>query len=198
MHKLTIVCLNRLLPLLAVLLAVIAATNTARAQMVTGAEMPGYAEAFGLTTGEHATDYAVQEIGVKAGTGTMANVMLPGEHLELTLRLINKTDHRIQAKGALKLIHYRTSVAAGDVWVPHVYKVSDEGATPVEVDLPPSGFQDITVSPEIPERFGGYVLVADISGHGRAFAAALVRSIKPDAGRVQYPTYALDATWPEL
>lgn len=28
--------------------------------------------------------------------------------------------------------------------------------------------------------------------------AALVRSTKPDAGRVQFPTYALDATWPQF
>ena len=50
----------------------------------------------------------------------------------------------------------------------------------------------------MPERFGGYVLVADVAGEGRSFAAALARSITPDTGRVQFPTYALDATWPQF
>jgi hypothetical protein len=194
MPKLPTVSLNRFLPLL-VLLAAIAARLDA--QMTTGAKMPGFAEAFGLTASEQATDYAVQEIMVKAGTGTMANVLLPGEQAELTYRFTNKTKQRLQVKGVLSLISYRTSVPPGDVWVPHVSKVADEGTTPVEVDLPPSGFQDVTVHPEIPERFGGYVFVVQLADHGRAFASALVRSIKPDAGRVQYPTYALDATWPQ-
>ncbi|HVJ06945.1 MAG TPA: hypothetical protein VM554_01035 [Acidisarcina sp.] len=173
------------------------ATNFASAQMVTGAKMPGYPEAFRLTAGEQAADYSVQEIGVKAGGATMANVLLPGEDMQLTLRFTNKTKQRIQAKGSLSLINYRTSVPPGDVWVPHVFKVADEGTTAVDVDLPPSGFQDVTVRPQVPERFGGYVLVAELAGHGRAFAAAVVRTITPDAGRVQYPTYALDATWPQ-
>jgi hypothetical protein len=81
------------------------------------------------------------------------------------------------------------------VWAPHVTKIADEGDTPIELNLPSSGVQDITITPSVKERFGGYVLIADVPGHGRTFAAALVRSTKPDAGRVQYPTYALDATW---
>lgn len=134
---------------------------------------------------------------MKVGAITMANVLLPGEKIDLTYRFTNKTKRCIRANGSLNLIRYRTSVPPGDIWVPHVFKIADEGITPIEVDLPPSGFQDVTVHPEIPERFGGYVLVADLQGHGRAFASALVRSIKPDSGRVQYPTYALDATWPQ-
>jgi hypothetical protein len=155
MPKLLTVSLNRCLPLL-VLLAAIAARLDA--QMTTGAKMPGFAEAFGLTASEQATDYAVQEIMVKAGNGTMANVLLPGEQVELTYRFTNKTKQRLQVKGVLSLISYRTSVPPGDVWVPHVSKVADEGTTPVEVDLLPSGFQDVTVHPEVPERFGGYVV----------------------------------------
>jgi hypothetical protein len=140
----------------------------------------------------------VQQIKVKAGSSTMANVLLPGEHLELTYRFTNKTKQRLQAKGMLRLIRYRTSVPAGDIWVPHVTKLADEGTTSFGIDLPPSGFKDVTLRPTIPEQFGGYALVAEIDGHGSAFASALVRSVQPDAGRVQYPTYALDATWPQF
>jgi hypothetical protein len=159
--------------------------------------MPGYAEAFGLTITEQASDYMVQEIGVKAGNSAMANVLLPGESATFTFRFTNKTNKQIHAQGTVHLIRYQTRTPVGEVWAPHVTKIADEGDTPIEVNLPSSGVQDITITPSVKERFGGYVLIADVPGHGRTFAAALVRSMKPDAGRVQYPTYALDATWPQ-
>lgn len=196
MSKWMALSLKRLIFLFASLWAVAAGIDV-NAQMTTGAKMPGYAEAFGLTSNQQAADYTVQEIAVKAGTSTMANVLLPGEQVELTYRFTNNTKQRLHAKGTLNLIRYRTSVPAGDIWVPYVSKLADEGTTPIEVDLPPSGFQDVTVRPVIPQRFGGYVLVTELAGHGRMFASALVRSMNPDAGRVQYPTYALDATWPQ-
>jgi len=171
--------------------------NFMNAQMVTGAKMPGYGEAFGLTTAEQATDYTVQEIAVKAGNSTMANVLLPGETATFTFRLTNKTKKEIHAHGLVHLISYQTRTPVGEVWAPHVTKLADEGDTPIEVNLPSSGVQDITITPAMKDRFGGYALIMDVPGHGRAFAAALVRSTKPDVGRVQYPTYALDATWPQ-
>ena len=169
----------------------------AEGQMVSGSKMPGYSEAFGLTPVEQAMDFSVQEIAVKAGSTGMANVLLPGERIAVTLRFTNKTSERIQAVGSLDLVRYRTSVPAGEIWVPHVFRVADDGSIPIQLDMPPMGFQDVIVHPDVPERFGGYALIADLPHHGRAFAAALVRSIQPDTGREQYPTYALDATWPE-
>src|SRR5271157_4490973 len=49
------------------------------AQMKTGSDMPGFAEVFGLGAGKTATDFTVQEIAVRTGTSTMANVLWPGE-----------------------------------------------------------------------------------------------------------------------
>jgi hypothetical protein len=171
--------------------------GSAGAQMVTGAKMPGYAEAFGLNPGQAATDYTVQEIAVKSGKSSMANVLLPGEAATFTFRFTNKTHSDIHTGGVVHLISYQTRTPVGEVWAPHVTKIADESDTPIQVDLPGGGTQDISITPRVNERFGGYALVADIPGHGRTFAAALVRSMKPDAGRVQYPTYALDATWPQ-
>jgi hypothetical protein len=171
---------------------------TVRAQMVTGARMPGYAEAFGLAPSQQARGYSVEEIAVSAGSSTGVNVLLPGESVSFTFRFKNKTTRPIQAAGVMQLISYRTQVSAGEIWVPHVSRIANENATPFRLDLPPSGTQDIVIKPQVPERFGGYVLVADVEGEGREFAAAMVRSIEPDRGRVQFPTYALDATWPQF
>ena len=180
------------------IVVIVLATGATRAQMVTGSKMPGYAEAFGLRANEQAQDYAVQEIGVTAGRTSGVNVLLPGERATVQLRFTNKSAHPIKASGTLRIISYRTQVPVGDVWTPHVTRIAEEGSVPIELDMPGSGKQDVSVSPPLPDRFGGYVLVADIDGHGRAFAAAMVRSLEPDRGRVQFPTFALDATWPQF
>ena len=187
-------------PLIAVVLGAIALVMTPAclAQMKAGSDMPGFSEVFGISASGTAKDYAVQQIAVHAGTSTMANVLWPGESAELTLRFTNKTSSELRAQGSVRVVAYGTSVPVGDVWVPHVFKIADESSIPISLDIPAAGSQDLTVSPNIPERFGGYGLVADISGHGSAFAAALVRTINADEGRVQFPTYALDMTWDEF
>ena len=176
---------------------VVSATFCA-AQMKTGSEMTGFGEAFGVDGGKAAKDFAVQETGVRTASSAMVNVLWPGESAQLTFHFTNKTHTQLRAAGTIRVVAYRTSVPQGDVWVPHVFKIADGASLPITLDIPPGGFQDVTISPEIPERFGGYGLVADIQDHGSVFLATLVRATKPDQGRVQFPTYALDMTWDEF
>ena len=170
----------------------------AAAQMQTGSEMPGFSDVFGLGPGQAEQSFVVQEIGVRTQSSEMTNVLWTGESAEITLRFTNKTTSRLRADGVVRVVNYGTSVPVGDVWVPHVFKIADGDSQPISLDLPAGGSQDLIVTPSIPERFGGYALIADIEGQGRAFAATLVRAVKPDPGRVQFPTYALDLTWDEF
>jgi hypothetical protein len=165
--------------------------------------MPGFNEAFDLGKEKQAVDFTVQEIAVQASSAdtagaTMTNVLWPGENAAVTLHFVNKTEHRLTAAGVVQVIRYGTSVPVGEVWVPHVFKIADEGQWPLSVDLPPHGSEDVIVRPQIGQLFGGYALIVRLEGHGSAFAASFVRTVKPDAGRVQYPTYALDTTWDEF
>jgi len=166
------------------------------AQMTTGSAIPGYAETFGLGSAQQAKDYGVEQIGVKAGATTGANVLWPKETAEFTFRLVNKSQNPIKARGKMDLIQYATKGRVGETWVPDMFKVADVGATPVEVDIPAQGTTTVTVSPRIPERFGGYALIFDLGSHGRAFGAALVRTVAATPGRVQYPTLGIDLVWP--
>ena len=184
--------------LLEVTMIALLVTSPSAAQMKTGSEMPGYSEVFGLEKGQLSTSYKVEEIAVQAGSSTMANVLWPGETLRITLHFVNETQSDLKARGQVNVVSYGTSVPPGDVWVPHVFKIAEEGSTPIDLDLPPSGSQDVTIQPQIPERFGGYALITDVEGQGRAFAATVVRTVQPDQGRVQFPTYALDMTWDEF
>lgn len=180
------------------LIAIVSLTTRLDAQMVTGSDMPGFSQAFDLPAKSDAVDFTVQEISIDAGGKTMVNVLWSGEKLEMVLHFTNRTQKPISQEGRLDIIQYGTSVPENDVWVPHVFRISEAGSIPIKVDIPASGTQDVTVSPPIPETYGGYVLVADLGLHGRAFAAAMARVVKPDAGRVQFPTYALDMTWDEF
>ncbi|MGC8668720.1 MAG: hypothetical protein ACP5VE_11455 [Chthonomonadales bacterium] len=167
-----------------------------RAQMVTGADMPGFTDVFRVPPGGKNPAYDVREVAVRTPSGEGANVLWPGEAARFTFRITNKTAVPIRTNARFDLVAYGTRVSVGDIWTPHVFKIADEGSVTVRVDLPGKGSADLTVIPHVPERFGGYALVADLGTLGRAFAAALVRVPKPDLGRVQFPTYALDLPWP--
>lgn len=170
----------------------------AEAQMTTGSDMPGFADAFRLGPNERSPDFTAQEIEVKAGETSGANVLWPGETVSITIRFTNQTSSEVKAKGMIDVISYGTSVPVGDIWAPHVFKIADEGSTPFAVALSPSGSQDVQLHPVIPEHFGGYALVVDLPGHGRSFVATFVRTLRADPGRTQFPTYALDGTWDEF
>jgi hypothetical protein len=169
-----------------------AAAAPVHAQLTAGPKMTDFAKAFGIDGANQAVDYNVDEIAVRAGDSSMANVLWPGEKADFLLHFTNKTHHDIKGKATIVLEHYGTSVPPGDVWHPTVFKIDDAGSVPIELDLPSGGTQDITIHPDVPERFGGYALISDVPGHGRSFIATLVRTLAADPGRVQFPTFALD------
>lgn len=181
---------------IAVCAALTLANRAAVAQMVTGRDMPGYGETFGLASAQVSKSVEVRQIAVSAGGSEGANVLWPGERGRFTFRFTNKTGAAMALAGRLEVIRYATSVPTGDVWVPRARKLADCGSVPLRLDLPPNGRAEVTVEPDVPDQFGGYALVADLGAHGRLFCAALVRVPRPDAGRVQFPTYALDLPWP--
>jgi hypothetical protein len=87
--------------------------------MTTGADMPGFAEAFGLGKDNQASDFSVQEIAIqtslRGATGSsMVNVLLPGETAAVTLHFINKRDQPLRASGVVQVIRYGTSVPVGE------------------------------------------------------------------------------------
>ncbi len=176
-------------------------TSAVRAQMVTGRDMIGFAAAFGLDAGQAAKNYTVDQLEIRVAGRPTVNVLTPGEQPELILRFVNQSDARIAAKGGVEVVHWATKAKPGDVWSPNVVRLEmpdGESNLAISVELPAKGAQEITVRPRIPETYGGYALVVELEGQGRQFVASVVRVVAPDLGRVQFPTYALDGTWPEF
>jgi hypothetical protein len=167
--------------------------RSASAQMVSGADMPGFNETFGLGLLQKSKDLEVIQIGCSAGP----NILQPGDKLVFTFRFTNKTDQEIKAPGHVEVIRYETSVPSGDIWTPHVRKIALEGAAPVNIDIPAKGTQDLTLaSPVKTGPYGGLGLVFDFGKEGRLFGAAIARVMKPDEGRIRLPVLTLDMPWP--
>ena len=167
-------------------LALLIPGQLVRAQMVTGAAMPGYGETFGLT-GSPA--YTVQLVG----GSVPGNILWPGDRPTWAFQIANDGDREINAAGRVEIIAYGTRGAPSDVWTPHVFKIAQAGSVPVEATVPAHGYADVTVSPMIPARFGGYALVVDLGPAGRRFLTSCVRTFAATQGRVQYPKFCLDA-----
>jgi len=160
--------------------------------MVTGERIPGYKQVFGLSENQRATNFTIEEISSKPP----ANVVWPGEQPELVFRLKNNSDHAVDVDAHWDLIPYGTKSKPNDVWEPDLFSLGSSTSIPVKVSVSAKNSEKLVVHPTLPDRFGGFALVLDLSEHGRLFAATLARVPQPDSSRVQFPTYALDMPWP--
>ncbi len=161
------------------------------AQMVTGQKMAGFAQAFNLSDSSKNPAYTVAQIAINTASASGVNILWAHESARCTFK-IRSTKTPIHQSGTLEVIAYQTSVAAGEMWIPSVTKLRTAGYTPIRIDIEAGGEQTVTLTPSIPERFGGYAMVFDIPGFGRQWAGAIVRTISADSGYPQFPTYALD------
>ena len=178
-------------PFLVALAAIALFHLPASAQMVTGHSIPGFRAAFGLEE-RQPRDITLEELN----SSPPANVLHPGDPAEFTFKLVNKSPAALSLEGRWDLIQYGTKSRPGDVWVPDLFKIADSDSTPVKIECAAGQAIEVKVKPAVPERFGGYALVLDLGPHGRLFGAPLVRVPAPAAGRVQFPTYAMDMPWP--
>ena len=158
------------------------------AQMVPGMKVVGEARALGLDRDHKARDYTIEQLSCDHP----ANVLWPGEQATLKFRITNLTSEPLKGKGTFEVVHYGTRGKPGDIWEPLFFSHGVVDSIPFSVDLKARGATEVTVTPRVGELFGGYVLVADLEGHGKAFAASLVRALAPDGGAERFPAYALD------
>lgn len=157
--------------------------------MVPGIRAVGEAEELALDRAQRSRDFSIQELSCSVP----ANVLWPVDKAKLTFRIVNTSAAPLSGSGTIKVIHYGTRGRPGDIWEPEFFINREVDSIPFQLpELAPGATTEITVEPQIPETFGGYLLVADLTGHGKNFAASLVRAILPDGGAVQYPAYALD------
>jgi len=159
------------------------------AQMVAGKAIPNFNETMGTDKNE-TRPYSCQFISSTAP----GNILWPGEQAEFTFQLVNNSDQPIKAEGKVELISYATKGRPGDIWVPDMFRTGIHGSTPINVDIAPGKFRNITVKPVVPSKFGPYALIVDIDGIGRRFLTSFVRTFKAESAVVRYPQLAVDVT----
>lgn len=170
---------------------------SARAQMVTGEKIPNFGKTFGVSVGERSYPYSVLLIQ----SSVPGNVLYPGDKPVFTFQIVNDTGRPLAGRAKVDVIAYGTRGIPGDIWVPDMFKIGDAGSVPFDVNIAAHGFQDVTVTPNIPARFGAYALVVDLGpsesgaslGAGaRRFLTTMVRTFPASPERLQYPSFCLD------
>ncbi|MFW6107074.1 MAG: hypothetical protein ACOC8A_00135 [bacterium] len=126
------------------------------------------------------------------------NVFHPGEQPELTFQIGNLTDKALAARGTVESIRYSQSGRPGDQWYPELRRLERVGSVPIEVDLPPKGWQNLTVRAPMRETKGGYGYVVDLGEHGRQYLTSAVRTFGPGLERVQFPKQSLEHMPPAI
>jgi len=164
--------------------------SAARAQMVTGEHMTHFADVFNVKVNQRTYPFTA----VLIDTNIPANILWPDDQPTWTIQLQNNGADPIKGKGKIDVIQYGTRGEPGEIWVPTVFKIAEVAAVAIDVDLPGNGFQNVTISPKLPEAFGGYAVVADLGDAGRRFVISSVRTFKPTSQRIQYPSLSLDNT----
>ncbi|MBN2450686.1 MAG: hypothetical protein JXR77_09870, partial [Lentisphaeria bacterium] len=152
--------------------------------------------AWGVDPEQQHTDFSENEtLRVKLiETSIPANILWPGEEPALTFLFENLTDGALTLEGVFDIDrHGAFNTDESGLGKTGLKKLADVAEMPLRVDLPPGGHQRVTLTPRIPETFGGYLILVDVKGQGRFFGAGLARVRKVVLPRTLYRRYTMDA-----
>jgi len=117
---------------------------------------------------------------IQTSCSAIANILWPGEAAKLGFQVQNKQGTPITGKGTVSIIRIGlwTSPKEGDFFKVGMRKLEELPSIPVDVSIPAKGFQDFSVDLNLPETFGGYVVMIDVPGLERHYVASIARSLK--------------------
>ncbi len=163
-------------------------------QMVEGTDIPEFGDVFGVDVSQRNYDVSMTLVH----STVPGNVLWPDDDAEFTLQAVNSTGSAIKVSGRIEVIAYGTRGRPGDIWTPQMFRRAVVDSVPVDLSLKPGAFENVTIRPDIPERFGAYALVSDLGGYGRQFLTSCVRTFSHPTTPLQYPSFCLDDNSPEL
>ncbi|CEK13076.1 hypothetical protein [Chthonomonas calidirosea] len=162
------------------------------AQMVEGEDMANFQQTFNVVP--HQKNRFLSVVLLKmAGVD---NVLTPDEQATFVVQIQNLTDQSLNTLCTPEIIGYGTYGVPGDIWLPHLYRISKTLQKPFTLTLAPKASATYTLQPDIPSRFGGYALVLDFGNYGRIFVTTCIRTFAHSSERIQYPHFCLDADIP--
>ena len=166
--------------------------QVARAQMVEGAKIPGFAATFGLPIAVPGTPVPPPLYTARLYDSSVpGNVLWQGEQPTFTLQIAS--DQPLKTTGKVEVIQYGTKGRPGDIWVPDMFRIGVAATVPIQVDIPAKGHINVVITPRVPDTLGAYGVVTDLGAAGRVFVFPFVRTFASEDMRVQYPKFCLDA-----
>ncbi|MHB9007546.1 MAG: hypothetical protein ACYDC1_11510, partial [Limisphaerales bacterium] len=150
--------MNRVLVVKSLPVLILLTVLPLRAQMVTGRDIPGFREAFGLTGNAPAKGITLDQLR----SSPPANILHPGDKAAFVFKLSNGSGEPLDLEGHWEVVQYGTRSRPGDVWVPDLFKIADAGRTSVKITCPAGESVELAAQPVAPELFGGYALVLDL------------------------------------
>ncbi len=159
-----------------------------------GMDAPGAAETFGITADTAAAGWKV----TLTASSAPGNIFHPGERPRFEFQVESLTDEPIGGKATIEVIRYGGRGQPGNMWVPEFHRIAKVGEIALDMDVPAKGYRDLAVSPKTPETKGGYALVLELPGRGRAVLTSYVRTFKVPSRRVQFPKQSLENMPPAI
>ena len=124
----------------------------------------------------HNGTFGVQLIGCTSPAG----IAWPGEHPAYTFQFTNRTAEARAVNGRVRVIQYELFTKGEDVFALGIRRIDDCGTLPIRVETVANGWCDVTVTPDLPERKGGYVLIIELDDQASLFGAGTIRTFKPE------------------
>ncbi len=158
------------------------------------------AKAWGLNPKHASSRWAKNDtVGVQMIACTSpGNVVWPGEKAGFTFQFSNLTDAAVATAGRLRVVQYELFTKGDDVFALGINRVADCGTTPFQLTVDARGWADVTVTPDLPERKGGYALILELDGQDALFGAGVVRTFKPKVEPRQFYRLTMDMGEPEV
>ena len=154
-----------------------------------------YREAWGLNPVRERAEFARNDIlqAYLVTSSVPANILWPGDAPRFTFQFQNLTDRRQELEVVARLVQYQVVTRPGvDIFDIGLRKVRDLGRLPVHLAIDAKGWQEIAVTPEVPDAFGGYALIFDMPGQDSLFGATCVRTFQPDPRARRFHRLCLD------
>jgi hypothetical protein len=164
--------------------------------MQTGERMKDYHTELGL--GDVATFEAIL-----LQANAPANIFWPGERPELRFQLRHRSAEPWKGVGHVEVVEWATEGIPGDIWIPQVRERGEIARIPIEVHLPAAkgetpGWQDFTVTFDLPDRNLGWAAIVDLGAKGRHLLTHGVRTFAAEDRRVRMPAQSMEQMPPDV
>ena len=131
------------------------------------------------------------------GAAERTNILWPGEQPDLEIQLQNLGDTAIATTVRILVVSFETWTHDGEIFQYGVTGLGEVSRSELSIAVPAKGAQRLRITPQIPERKGGYaVLLEPGDQQPRLFLTSVARTFKPAFTKRQFYKLTMDLSDP--